>query len=78
MRTMNANLRKQKIALWKKQEDELKKQLVETFKRKGAAAQEGDLSENAAYQGAIEESEVISVRLISIQKMIQELEKGAE
>lgn len=75
---MDRQSKEQKIALWKKQEEDLKKQLAETLKRKGAAAQEGDLSENAAYQGAIEESEVITVRLNSIKKMIQELEKGTE
>ena len=75
---MDKQIKEQKIKLWKKQEEELKQQLAETFKRKGAAAQEGDLSENAAYTGAIEESEVITVRLNTIQKMIQDLEKGGE
>ena len=46
------------------------------MKKKGAAASLGDLSENAAYQMAVEEAEMLRVRFSDVQKMIQSLEKG--
>ncbi len=73
---MDKNLVKQKLEMWRKQEADLNKQLADVMKKKGAAAQEGDLRENAAYQMAIEESEVISARLATIQKVISDLEKS--
>lgn len=71
---MDNNVRKQKIELWKKQQADLEKQLSDAMKRKGAAAQEGDLSENAAYHAAIEEIDVVNARLRSMRQMIAELE----
>ena len=61
--------------MWKKQEQELQKQLVEVMVKRGTAAQEGDLSENADYKMFTEQQEMISVRLAQMQKMIRELEK---
>lgn len=72
---MDKNLKQEKIKLWKKQEEALEKELGETMKKKGAAAQLGDLSENADYKMYIEQSEIISARLALIQKMIKDLEK---
>lgn len=68
-------LKKQKLQMWKKQAVELEKELELAMIKKGEAAQEGDLRENAKYQDAAEQIDVISVRLGSIQKMIKDLEK---
>jgi transcription elongation GreA/GreB family factor len=73
-RYMDDNLKREKLELWKKQEQDLKKQQADAMKRKGEAAQEGDLKENAAYLAAIEEVEMVTVRLASLRNMIQELE----
>jgi transcription elongation GreA/GreB family factor len=73
---MDKQMREEKLKLWKKQQQDLEKQLDEAMHRKGAAAQEGDLSENAAYHAAIEEIDVVNARLASIKQMIAELEKG--
>ena len=74
---MDKTLKQEKIKLWKKQEADLEKELGETMKKKGAAAQLGDLSENADYKMYIEQSEMISARLALIQKMIKDFEKAA-
>ena len=42
--------------------------------KKGAAAQEGDLSENAAYTMAIEDSVTTRVRIEEVKKIIAQLE----
>lgn len=73
---MDKTLKQEKIKLWKKQEEVLEKELGETMKKKGAAAQLGDLSENADYKMYIEQSEMISARMALIQKMIKDLEKA--
>lgn len=72
----NMDTKQQKINMWKKQAEDLQNQLSDTMKKRGKAAQEGDLSENAAYKGFTEEAEMISARLNNIQKIIQELEGG--
>lgn len=72
---MDKKSKKEKLEMWKKQEAELREQLDATMKLKGKAAAEGDLSENAAYKGFIEDAEMISARLGGIQKFIKELEK---
>lgn len=72
------DLKKQKLALWKKQEKQLQQELQETLLERGKAAQEGDLSENAAYKDFTEKSEMISAQIAGIQKMIRDLEKGAK
>lgn len=54
------------------------KQLEEDLKvinaKKGAAAQEGDLSENAAYTMAIEDAVTTRVRVEEVKKIIKDLE----
>ncbi len=73
----NATKQKQeKIKLWKKQATELEAELKIAMAKKGEAAQEGDLRENAKYQDAAEQAEVISARLNNIQRMIKDLEKN--
>ncbi len=71
---MDKKLKDEKLKMWQKQADQLQQDLDGAYKRKGEAAQEGDLRENAAYQMAIEDSEMISARLAGIQKLIKELE----
>ena len=66
--------KQEKLKLWKKQATELEKELGEAMIKKGEAAQEGDLRENAKYQDARDQAEVLSVRLGNIQKMIKDLE----
>lgn len=72
---MTDDLTQQKIAMWKKQEEELQKQLNVAMKQRGKAAAEGDLSENAAYKGFTEDAEMISARIANIQSLIKSLEK---
>lgn len=75
IKLMNS-VKQEKLNMWKTAAENLQNQLSEVMKKKGKAASEGDLSENAAYKGFIEEAEIISARLGSIQKIIQELEGG--
>ena len=70
------NLKLEKLKMWKQREAEIQKKLVDVMQKKGAAAQEGDLSENAAYLFALEEAEMLHVQLINIQQMIRELERS--
>jgi len=49
---------------------------VELAKRLRHAVQQGDLSENAAYQMAIEDADTCRVRIEEVKKIIRELEKG--
>ena len=68
--------KQEKLNMWKKQAEDLQNQLFEVMKKRGKAAQEGDLSENAAYKGFTEDAEIISARLGNTQKIIEELEQG--
>lgn len=65
-----------KLNMWKKKEKELQEELKILMVKRGQAAQEGDLSENAAFQGFTDEAEMISAQLQNVQKMIQILGKG--
>lgn len=73
---MDAKLRQQKIKMWKDNLVKLEEDLKVILEKKGAAAQEGDLSENAAYTMAIEDAETTRVRIEEIKKIIRDLEKG--
>lgn len=66
----------EKLKMWKQREAEIQQKLTDVMQKKGTAAQEGDLSENAAYQFASEEAEMLHVQLTNIQKMIRELERS--
>ncbi|MBI2022696.1 hypothetical protein HYS97_02520 [Candidatus Daviesbacteria bacterium] len=70
------NLKQQKIEMWSKKLSELEKELEAVLIRKGEAAQEGDLSENAAYKMAIEDAETYSARIAEVKKIISDLENG--
>ena len=73
---MDPKLRQEKLKMWRENLVDLEKQLVEISHKKGAAAQEGDLSENAAYTMAIEDAETTRVRINEVKKIIADLEGG--
>lgn len=75
---MDAQLRNQKIKLWKDNLAQLEEDLKVISEKKGAAAAEGDLSENAAYSMAVEDAETTRVRIEEVKKLIRDLERGAE
>lgn len=70
------NLTAQKLKMWKDKKAQLEKELKDAFTRKGEAAAMGDLSENAAYKGAIEDIEMYQARIEDIDKIIAGLEGG--
>ena len=71
---MDKNLKQEKIKMWKENLKKLEDQLVVVQHKKGAAAQEGDLSENAAYTMAIEDAETFRVQIGQVKKIIEDLE----
>ena len=73
---MDRKLRQEKLKMWKENLADLEKQLADILIKKGQAAQEGDLSENAAYTMAIEDSETARVRIEEVKKIIRGLEAG--
>lgn len=62
--------------MWQDNLKKLEEQLAVVQLKKGAAAAEGDLSENAAYTMAIEDSETFRVQIEQVKKIIADLEKG--
>lgn len=66
--------KKEKLNMWKTKLIELEKELEVAMKKKGEAAQMGDLSENAAYQLAVEDAETLRARIDEIKKIISDLE----
>lgn len=73
---MDKKLREEKLKMWKENLADLEEQLKVIAEKKGAAAAEGDLSENAAYIMAVEDSETTRVRIEEVKKIIRDLEKG--
>lgn len=73
---MDNKLREEKLKMWKGNLKSLEEQLKEVLLKKGAAAQEGDLSENAAYTMAIEDSETLRVQIGQVKQIIKDLEGG--
>ncbi|MDO8577074.1 MAG: hypothetical protein Q7R82_01895 [Candidatus Daviesbacteria bacterium] len=71
---MDNKLRQEKLKMWKANLVQLEKDLAVILEKKGAAAQEGDLSENAAYTMAIEDADTTRVRIEEIKKIIRDLE----
>lgn len=69
------DLQKQKLVMWTKKMEETEKALAEAMKRKGEAAQMGDLSENAAYKMAIEDIEMGYARMNEITKILENIKK---
>lgn len=70
------DLQKQKLDMWTKKLKETEIALSEAMKRKGEAAQMGDLSENAAYKMAIEDIEMGYARINEISKILENIKKG--
>ena len=73
---MDKKLIQQKLKMWKDNLVQLEEELKVIMAKKGAAALEGDLSENAAYTMATEDAETTRVRIEEIKKIIRDLEKG--
>ena len=73
---MDAKLRKEKLKMWNENLVKLEEQLVFVQHKKGAAAAEGDLSENAAYTMAIEDAETLRVQIENVKKIISDLENS--
>ena len=73
---MDNKLKQEKLKMWRENLKKLEDQLTATQLKKGAAAQEGDLSENAAYTMAIEDSETFRVQIEQVKKIIADLEKA--
>ena len=71
---MDRKLRLEKLQMWKDNLKQLEEQLGAIMLKKGQAAQEGDLSENAAYTMAIEDAETTRVRIEEVKKIIKDLE----
>lgn len=74
----STELLKQKREMWTKKLEGLRQEYDETRIKRGEAAKEGDLRENAAYAQLTEEAEVLSARMNDIQKMVDQLEKELE
>ncbi len=73
---MDKNLKQEKLKMWKENLKKLEDQLVATQLKKGEAAREGDLSENAAYTMAIEDAETFRVQIEQVKKIIADLQKA--
>lgn len=72
---MDKKLREEKLKMWRSQLQNMEEELQKILIRKGEAAQEGDLSENAAYTMAIEDADTCRVRIEEVKKIIRDLEQ---
>ena len=68
--------REEKLKMWREKLAGLEKDLEAINIRKGEAAAMGDLSENAAYQMAVEETDTYRARIEEVKKIIRNLEEG--
>lgn len=75
---MNDDIKKQKVEMWSKKLIQLEKELKEIYLRKGEAARDGDLSENAAYKAAIEDAETWQARIEDVNKILRDLGEDPE
>lgn len=73
---MNKNIRQEKLKMWRENLKKLEDALAATMVKKGEAAQQGDLSENAAYSMASEDADTYRVQIGQVKKIIQDLEGG--
>jgi len=71
---MDIKLKEEKLKMWKENLSQLEEDLKVIMAKKGAAAQEGDLSENAAYTMAIEDADTTRLRIEEVKKIIKDLE----
>jgi len=76
IKIMDKKLIQQKLKMWRDNLAQLEVELRVILEKKGAAAAEGDLSENAAYTMATEDAETTRVRIEEIKKIIRDLEEG--
>jgi hypothetical protein len=67
------DIKQQKVEMWTKKLHELEIELSAIMKRKGEAAREGDLRENAAYQMAIEDADTFRARIRDVKKILADL-----
>ncbi len=67
------NIKQQKIDMWRKKLTGLQRELGEIMKRRGEAAREGDLRENAAYQMASEDADTYRARIADVKKILLDL-----
>lgn len=67
------DIQKAKLAMWTKKKEEAEQAIKDAMKRKGEAAQMGDLSENAAYKMAIEDIEMGYARMNEIDKILENI-----
>lgn len=72
--TMDKKMRQQKLKMWKENLKQLERELEVIMLKKGQAAQDGDLSENAAYTMATEDETTCRVRIEDVKKIIADLE----
>jgi transcription elongation GreA/GreB family factor len=70
------DIKRQKLEMWRSKLTNLERELEEILVRRGEAAREGDLRENAAYQMATEDADTWRVRIDEVKKIIAALEKG--
>ena len=70
------DIKKQKLEMWNKKLIQLRKELEEIIQRRGEAARDGDLSENAAFKQASEDADSWRARIEDIRKIISDLENG--
>lgn len=73
---MDSKLQQEKLKMWQEKLIVLEKELAEITQRRGEAAREGDLRENAAYQMATEDQETWRVRIDEVKKIIANIEEG--
>ena len=67
------DIQKAKLEMWTKKMKEAEEALADAMKRKGEAAQMGDLSENSAYKMAIEDIEMGYARINEITGIIENI-----
>lgn len=67
--------RQARIDMWTEKLEKLQAQFDDVRIRRGEAAREGDLRENAAYIDLTEQAEVLSARINDIQQMIEKIKE---
>lgn len=72
---MDNNIKEEKKKMWEENLEQLKKDYDETMRKRGLAAQEGDLKENAAYELLTEHAQVLSAQMNNVQKILANLDK---
>lgn len=66
-------LQKQKLEMWEKKLQDLKKRYSAVMLRRGEAIAMGDLRENAAFQDADEEAAVVRQQITEVESIIVKL-----